>query len=337
MNFSGLKRKIPKDYPYMYARISAKRAKLLDERDYDDLLKMEPNQIAKRLEEGEYRKEIDQLGARYDGVQLVELALNRNLSNTMRELSEMAPEPLSGIIEVYLRRFDILTLKRLLRWKKGSSNRDSKDMFIPISRYSFEELSELMEKDYEQIVEDISFPESRVDYQGFIDSKELSKVENSLDKAYSAELDQLCQEVPSKRFRKFMEQELEHQNLVTALRLKKYGYEAEEISKHFVNGHQTRLLTEIMEAENLEEAMDLVVKSGRAKSTERLEELEHELEADRLQNALTMVHAEPLGATSIIGYVVAKQIEIKNLRMLIRAKETGLQNTETIKKNLVIA
>lgn len=337
MSFSGLKNKFPKDYPYMYARISAKRAKLLDERDYDDLLKMEPNQIAKRLEEGEYRKEIDQLGARYDGIELVELALNRNLSNTMQELVDMAPKPLSDIIEIYLRRFDIITLKRLLRWKKGGSSRDSRDMFIPISRYSFEELSELMEKDFEQIVEDISFPNSHVDYQSFIDSMELSDVENSLDRAYAAELDQLTEEVQSRKFGKFMQEELEHQNIVTALRLKKYGFEKEGIREHFVNGRETQLLQDIMEAKDLEEAMQLVVDSGRAESADRLEDLEHDLEASRLQNALTMVHAEPLGATSIIGYIVAKQIEVKNLRMLIRAKETGLQNLKTIKNNLVIA
>lgn len=337
MNFSKLKRKIPKDYPYMYARVSAKRAKLLDERDYDDFLKMEANQIAKRLEEGAYRKEIDQLGARYDGAELVELALNRNLSNTMKELVDMAPEPLQSVIEVYLRRFDIITLKRLLRSKKGRSRRSLKDMFIPVSRYNFEELTELMEKDYEEIVEDISFPDSKVDYQSFIDDMKLSEVENSLDRAYSEELDILCQEVKSQKFREFMEQELEHQNLVTALRLKKYGFDSDEIRKHFVNGSQTSLIEEVMDSENLEEAMQLVVKSGRAESAERLEDLEHELEASRLQNALRMVHAEPLGSTSIIGYIIAKQTEVKNLRMLIRAKETGFQNLETIKKNLVIA
>lgn len=255
----------------------------------------------------------------------------------MQELVEMAPEPLSSIITVYLRRYDIVTLKRLLRWKKGGSEKNSKDMFIPVSRYSFEELSELMEKDFEEIVEGINFPDSEVDYQSFIEGKELSEVESSLDKAYSAELDKLCERVPSRQFRRFMERELEHQNIVTALRLKKYGFEPEEISRHFINGNQSGLIEEIMNAEDLEHAMQLVGESEKAEPADRLEDLEHNLEAARLQNALKMVHAEPLGATSIIGYVVAKQIEVKNLRMLIRAKETGLQNLETIKNNLVIA
>lgn len=337
MNLSGLRNRLPKDYPYLYARVSAKRAKLLDRRDYEDLLKMEPNQIAKKLEEGEYQHEIDQLGARYDGVELVELALNRNLSNSMQELVSMAPEPLAGVIEVYLRRYDILTLKRLLRWKKGNSKRDSKDMFVPISRYSFEELSDLMEKDYEEIIDGIGFPDSEVDYQSFIDSYELSEVEHALDKAYSEELDSLSDKVSSSKFREFMRKELEHENIVTALRLKRYGFDREEIEKHLVNGRRTGIVQDIMDAGSLEDAMRLLVESGRAESVESLEDMEHQLESYRLEKALTMVHAEPLGATSIIGYIVAKQIEVKNLRMLIRAKETGLQNLETIRSNLVIA
>jgi len=325
------------DYPYMYARVSAKRAKLLEERDYDELLKMEPNEIARRLEEGEYKHEINKLGARYDGVELVELALNRNLSNTMTELLEMAPPRVANILEVYLRRFDILSLKRLLRWKKGKSERDSKDLFIPVSRYSFEELSEMMEKDYNELVEEISFPNSETDYQSYISSKELSNVEDSLDKAYASELDALCDRVASPQFVRFIQRELDFENMMTALRLKKYGFSSEEIRGHLVNGKSSELLEKVMAADDLEEAMDLVEESGTASSHERLEDLEHELMAERLRKALKMVHAEPLGMTSILGYVVAKHIEIKNLRMLIRAKETGIQNRDTIKRNLVIA
>ncbi|EHK01675.1 hypothetical protein HRED_07524, partial [Candidatus Haloredivivus sp. G17] len=35
----------------------------------------------------------------------------------------------------------------------------------------------------------------------------------------------------------------------------------------------------------------------------------------------------------MIGYLVAKTIEIENLRMIARAKETGIQNQDTIREN----
>jgi vacuolar-type H+-ATPase subunit C/Vma6 len=57
---------------------------------------------------------------------------------------------------------------------------------------------------------------------------------------------------------------------------------------------------------------------------------------DRLERALRTLHREPLGLSSVIGYIVAKEIEIENLRIIARAKETGIQNNDTVRDNLVI-
>ncbi|EHK00557.1 putative RNA-processing protein, partial [Candidatus Haloredivivus sp. G17] len=54
-----------KDYPYMYARTSAKKAKLYKERDYEKLLKMDVNEISRKMEEGEYSKEINEFGSEF--------------------------------------------------------------------------------------------------------------------------------------------------------------------------------------------------------------------------------------------------------------------------------
>ncbi len=328
------------EYPYMYARISAKRAKLFDRQDYENFLKMQPNQIAKNLGEGAYREEIDELGARYDGVELVELALNRNLSNTMTHLCKIAPESLETVIKTYLRKYDIMSLKRLLRWKRGGERGNIEDILVPMGSFSMEELEQLSEKSFEEIRDQVCFPGSEINYQDRIKEAEtLSDIERALDVAYHEELELLATEVDSPMFKRFIEDELEHEDIRTALRLKKYDFSEAEIREYLSDGRISGLVEEIISSDDIEDAMEAVVSSSRTGGVDedRLEDLEHALEVERLQKSLRMLHTEPLGITSILGYIIAKIIEVKNLRMMIRAKETGIQNRETIRKNLVMA
>ncbi len=332
---------ISRDYPYMYARVSAKRKKLLDRSDYEKLWKMGPNEIARNLEERHYQQEINQLGADHEGVELVELALMKHLSRTMGELVDIAPESLEPAIKTYLRRYDIMSIKRLLRWKEGGEEGSIEDFFIPVGSYSIEELKELSEKSFEEICESIEFPNSETDYSGCLDSdRDIREMERDLDRLYYDEVREVTSGFGSMWFDKFMDEEAEYENLKIALRLKKYGMEQEEIREWLVTDEITSTVEEVMDAEDVEEAVEILKNSGELEGLENgdsVEEIEHALEIARLNRALRNLHIEPLGATSIFGYIIAKIIEVKNLRMLIRAKETGIQNLETIKKNLVIA
>lgn len=325
------------DYPYMYARVSAKLAKLLDEGDYENLLKMQPNEIARNLEEGDYRDEINELGARHDGVELVELALNQNLSRTLSHLANIAPPELENTIKVYLRRYDIISLKRLLRWKKSGREIEIADLLVPAGGFDRQELEELAEKEFEEILEAIKFTDAEVDYQKHLEGKqELSEIERALDQAYFRELEILAYRTESTQFRSFIREELEHENLLTVLRLKKYGFSPDEIRPYLLSKNGSQLVEDVLQAADIEQALQLV-KDEKRVGEEKLEDIEHALEVKRLEKALKMLHTEPLGITSILGYIVAKIIEVKNLRMLIRAKETGIQNLETIRQNLVTA
>lgn len=330
---------LTKDYPYMYARVSAKKAKLLDSSDYENFMKMEANEIARNLQEGEYKEDIDAIGSNYEGVRLVELGLTRNLVRSLSELVEMAPEDLTEILEAYLRRYDILSIKRLLKWKlSGKEDIDIQAILTPVSSFTYKELKDLSEKDFEEIVEALDF-EAQIDYSEYLEGKEtVSEIETALDQAYFDELSLLENKVSSKEFTQFLKREMEHQNLTVALRLKKQGTEKEDIQTRMIENGGSKIVDRVIEAKDLDQAVDALVEEKMINSTgEGLEEIEKELEVNRLQRALKMLHTEPLGLTSIIGYIVAKITEIENLRMLIRAKETGIHNIETIRRNLIVA
>lgn len=328
-----------RDYPYMSARVSAKKAKLLEQSDYENMLKMQPNEIARRLGEGEYKEDIDDLGSKYEGVRLVELALTRNLSRTLSELVDMAPEKLEKTITVYLRRYDILSLKRLIRWKKTGEKGNIQDLMTPVGSYTYGELKELSEKSFEEIIESIDFEDSDINYSGYLEGKEeFSEIETALDQAYFDELSKLADSVRKKDLEEFIESEMEHQNIKIALRLKKYGISEEKIRERLLKIDNGKIVDKVVECEDFEEALNVVKDSGLLpdRTSEDLENIEHEMEVKRLSEALMSFHQAPLGITPIIGYIIAKVTEVRNLRMLIRAKETGIQNTETIRKNLVM-
>jgi len=327
-----------RDYPYMSARVSAKKTKLLDQSDYENLLKMQPNEIARRLGEGEYKEDIDALGSNYQGPRLVELALTHNLSRTLTELIDMSPEKLQRIIKVYLRRYDILSIKRLLRWKKSGEKGNIQELLTPVGSYTYGELKELSEKSYEEIIETIEFEESEINYGKYVQGKEnISDIETALDQAYFDELGLLADNIRNKELKDFIQTEMEHQNIKMALRLKKYGISSEEVEKRMLEIDNGKTVEKVINSPSFEDAIDAVKNSGLLpdRTSEDLEDIEHEMKVERLRKALSSFHKEPLGITPIIGYVIAKITEIRNLRMLIRAKETGIQNNETIRKNLI--
>ena len=323
---------IPKDYPYMYARVSAKKKKLYTERDYDNFLKMQVNDISRKMEEGSYKTEINELGSEYDGAELIEKALNLNLANTYENLLKVASDDAKPIIRVYLRRFDIINIKRIIRWKETDQSENIEHILYPIGTLGLG-FEEIRENSVEEILEDLNFENSRVDYRTEIEKCDKPReVEACLDRLYSEELRDLADSSGSKEFQKFVKDEQFNQDLKIALRLKRYGVEKKEILERLFN-HKDEL-EELLQAESFEDALELAGEMTELEA-ENLEEFEQELDRDRLQRALNALHREPLGLSSTIGYIVAKEIEIENMRMIARAKETGIQNTETIKKNLV--
>jgi V/A-type H+-transporting ATPase subunit C len=326
---------IQRDYPYMYARASAKRAKLYDASDYENLLKMGPNEISRKMEEGAYKEDINQLGSRYDGVQLAELALNRNLAREMSALAEMADGKLQQVIEAYLRKYEVLTYKRILRAKKAGKE-DIDDLLTPVGGLDYEKIQELKEESFDEVKNEIEFGESEISYQEYIeDAESLAEIETSLDQAYYDDIKLVAEKSGSSALKSFVKEELEYENIKIALRMKRYDLPESEVRKRLLIDSNGRIIEEIL-SRDFEEALNHVISELGLDVEPQIESVEHAIEVHRLENALRELHTQPLGLSSILGYVVAKITEVKNLRMLLRAKETGIQNQETIRKQLVL-
>lgn len=335
MKLSG---KIQRDYPYVNARVSAKGAKLLGNSDYEKLLKMEPNEISRRLEEGEYKKEINELGSEMSGVPLVEAALKKNASRTLTKLVEMSPGKLEEFLKLYIRRYDIENLKKLFRTMASDEEKDIEEEIVaPGLEYPVERLKNLSEMEFSEAMDSISF-EGGINYEKHLESVETVKeLEKALDQAYFHELEELEEKTGNRKMKNLLKSELEYENLRIILRLKKYNIDQEEIIERIFTDKPKGIVEEALQAENLEEVYQILSDSKwEVRRGDNLEEVEHSLDVSRLRRARRNLRTSPLGPAPVIAYVIAKMVEVKNLRTLIQAKATGLMDTDEIRNNLVI-
>ncbi|MEK6851718.1 MAG: V-type ATPase subunit, partial [Candidatus Thermoplasmatota archaeon] len=105
------------NYPYVTARVKAKKAALYPADVYPRLLQMEIPQIARLLGEGPYREEIVALGAKVRGVDLVERATSGNLAKVFTHVIAISEGRLREMVSMYLDRWDVANIKTILRGK----------------------------------------------------------------------------------------------------------------------------------------------------------------------------------------------------------------------------
>jgi len=93
------------------------KTKLVPAEMYARMMNMDMSEIARYLEETQYKDEIDALSKDYSGVELIEHATFANLAKTFRKLEEVSIDEPSFLILEYLRRWDVWNIKTLLRGK----------------------------------------------------------------------------------------------------------------------------------------------------------------------------------------------------------------------------
>src|SRR3989344_8045105 len=171
-------------YPYTYARISAMKSKLIRKEDYQKILKMKQNEIAKYLQETEYKKEIDEMAILHKGIEKIEMGLNRNLSRAFLKLKRISDGNLRLLVDAYLRRKDVENLKTIFRGKyTKTKNEEIQSMLIPVGN--------------------------------------LFEIENALDRHYYEEIIEFTSKIPhqGKLFKEFLKYEIDAMNIKTILRL----------------------------------------------------------------------------------------------------------------------
>jgi V/A-type H+-transporting ATPase subunit C len=342
------------NYEYVMARVRSRRASLFDEDDYRKLVRMGTGEIARFMEESEYEEEMNALGARYSGVDLIEYALNRNLAKHFDDLLRWAEGPLYGYIARYLRKFDAWNVKTVLRGIYSGADRQAvEDDLIEAGEISDQRLDRLLAAgSIEEVVELLDrtmFGDGlEAAFEDYEDTDVLVPLENAVDRAF---YENLAGDLPANPNRaeelyiEFVQAEIDFRNVLNGLRIARSGVDIDP-ADYFIDGGRLFDPAELRTlVGNMDELVarvrdspygdDLSAALDQLEAAESLVEFEHALDAALLEYSDKLSNRYPLSICPVLAYILAKEREVENIRAIARGREAGLDD-ERIEKELVI-
>lgn len=333
-------------YPYTYVRVVTMKSKLLKKQEYDKLLKMKTEEITKYLQETDYRDEINSLVPETFGSDLLEQAITKNLVRNYAKLKRISPPELNVLIHAYLKRVDVYNIKTILRSKFSHSDRTTTEMLLrPMGTYSQKFYDVLIEaEDVPSVVQDLDIDQKSksILLKQFHETGSLTALENFLDRQYYEFIATLCEQIPKEGalFKEFLMYEVDVLNVKILLRLKLGKISPEDIKKNlYTYGlllHKS-FLQKIVKLSKLDidnilvelEKTELgsIIKEHHREIGEQgiLMNLEIKLDKWLLKKATLLLHQHPLTIDTILGYLFAKELETRNLMVITKGKQLGLE------------
>lgn len=340
---------------YVNSRVRSRRAALFDEEDYRKLVRMGTGEIARYMEETEYETEMNALGARHSGVDLIEFALNRNLAKHFDDMLTWADGRLYDQIASYLRTFDAWNAKTAIRGVyAGTSPEDITTDYIRAGEFDDDLLDRLAAADsVEEVVELLSgtlFAEQlETAYRTFEEEDVLVPLENAIDKTFYEQLlaettETSDQNSPEGLYREVLQAEVDFRNVRNALRISRTGTDIDpaeyyiEGGRLFEPGQLRRLVGSFDElVEYIRESTygdELSEALAELAEAESLVQFEQALDAALLEYSDTLSYTYPVSICSALSYILAKEREIENIRAVARGREVGL-SPEEITRELI--
>ena len=346
------------NYPYSVTRVRAMKAKLIKKEEYSRYLNMDIEDIIKNIEELDYKNDIDELSRKYKDITLIEHSMNRNMANSFQKILKITEGDLNNILQSYLKKYDIWNIKTILR---GLSNNIKTEQILETLitagslRYTF--LSKLLNSNKDEIINWIK----KTEYSKLIyfenENINLPKTENELDKYYYSKLfEEIGDPFTSdkKYFVNFIKRTIDIKNINTLMRIKK---------EKLLNQKSSHLI-------NKENILEFMIKNGKELSIQKLKKmisLSHEefikelrhtsywkyiqlyinnnnIETKNIENSLLKYnlkdttiksHQSIISIIPILEYIIYKDNEIRNLRIILRGKSSNLSN-DIIKQEMVI-
>ncbi len=339
------------NYPYVTARVKAKKALLLPKDAYAKLLQMSIPEIARFLGEGQYKEEMVTLGARYDGVELLERATRSNLSRIFTQIIEFSEGRLREMVARFLDRWDVWNIKTILRGRfYGALEEEIVENLLPagsLSRRFLESLVAMEEVSdvVNALAETLYGPVLVGLPTGLEEVRSMGPYEDLLDKVYYETLLAAVPPTPEPQrlFHNFVRMEIDVVNTKTLLRIRGL----EEVAKRgiFIRGGLTFTAEEMREMVS----MELPTLLDRLRRAPFYEELAPHLQEEELRlvqgtramerwllsQAAKGANLHPLSILPVLDYLVAKTREVENLGIIARGKAHGLARN-VIKDMLVV-
>jgi len=338
----------PVKYAYITGRVRAMKTKLIPGEMYSRMLSMDTSEIARYLEETQYKDEIDALSKDYSGAELIEHATFANLAKTYRKLLEVSIDEPSFLILEYLRRWDIWNIKTLLRGKfYGASDTEIMKYLVPAGELSEEFLAELAKK---ETVQEVISAFDGTDYASALaqyDGKNLASLENALDKLYYFRMERAVGgtlSVGGGLLLKYVRREIDIRNLITLFRMNKASIDATVVQENLIPGGKLYDELARMAGQPFGEFLRGLegypfwssISDIATADIDAISRIEARLRAYLVRYAWALSNYHPLSILPVLGYMVSKETEVANIRKIVLGKEAGLP-AELLEEQVVVA
>jgi V/A-type H+-transporting ATPase subunit C len=320
---------------YAVTRVRVMKGDLISQDAYTRMLKMDINEIARFLEETQYKREIDSLGTAYSGVELIERALNLNMANAYQKILAFCMGDRYEFLKGYLRRWDIWNIKMVMRGKATRAKKaDIEKLLILAGEYDKGFFARLIDK-FNTLEEVIGALKDTPFYDALeTQSTSLPMLEHRLDRYYYSNLLKKAKGSRGKLLN-LVKMEIDIVNIMMLLKLKKSGKRLKESGIDLIAGGKYFPIERLVELErqNVEEIVSAVKKSPFGDyapariSGSSLTEMEDGLKRYVAEYGLKLLKEPGFTITPMIGYFIAKKTEADNIRMLTRGKQSKLQES----------
>lgn len=292
----------------------ARIERMVDAKDIDEVIKI--------LGETEYSNVISGIsrGEEYEKI------LSAELKRVYKLMGEISKEKI--VVDLMALKYDYHNLKTLVKSK--ALGKDLSEMYIPIGTQDFQKIKiAYLSGDMKDI--DLRFKEAlEAVAKDFESKKDPQRIDIILDNYYFQHLYELAKETDIPLFIDYVEDLIDFTNIKTLVRLKKQGKDLRFLEEVILpNGKISKeevvmLLTEPLE--NIPNRLKTYTISPQVKKgieayqkTGRLSEFERQME-----NYLMSLNKPSLyvnfGPEPILSYLVAKETEIKTLRIIMVSK-----------------
>jgi len=335
------------NYAYVATRARSRRSRLLPAEAYNQLLNLEHAEIARYIQDLEYRREIDRYGSTLSGADLIETALVDNLAKDVGDFLSFSKGTLRDILHVYAEKYRVDNLKNIIRGINQNMDKENLERLVcPINDSDKDLYSKLY--DSKTVDDVVSYLEGTNYYNPLKkalearNSDSLQPLEDALDLIYYKNLvsNQPSGGADVEVYRNFIHLKVDIANIKTLLRMRHRGIGAH--NELLINGgtvsvdmlSSTQTLEDLLTSLEGTKYYDLLEPHLKSDSVD-LNSCVHSLDEYMANKTKRFSYLYPLSVLPVLDYLLKKEREVYNLRAIVRGKQAGLAN-ELIEELVVV-
>lgn len=343
------------DLFYLNARLHAMRAQLLSRREVETILALpDLSSIAAALRETPYGPFIESTGGEIPEAARIEEALRRNVSQTLARLLAISAGDCAGAVRLVLGRWEAQAVKTVLRGLvSGATPAEILSSLVPTGLHDEAALEEMCRQADPRALAELMVtwrePLGRALLQtlaSFREPRDLAILESALDRCWFEQAAKQQREIrPSSpeedALSLFVSLSVDTINLMTALkevedRIVPFNRDRHPLpgGRIFDESALDRVRASPTLAEALREAgrslflRPLAALPAPAEGVPFLAVVERRLDSVLLRASRYLARVDPLGWGPLVSFLLEKLREVRNLRMIVRARLVDLPEAE---------